>query len=90
MKNIIINVTGDVQGVNFRSQTQKEALELGLTGFVANQSDGSVRIEAEGEEEDLQALLEWCYTGPDDAKVFKADSTFSDELVGYSGFEIRQ
>lgn len=42
---IAFKVEGDVQGVNFRSFTQKQARNSGVTGFVANASDGSVRLE---------------------------------------------
>ena len=51
----IIKVFGKVQGVGFRYYTQRKAVELGITGFVQNRPDGSVYIEAEGEEEDLDA-----------------------------------
>jgi acylphosphatase len=43
-----ITVSGKVQGVWFRKSTQDKARELGLRGFVRNQPDGSVYIEASG------------------------------------------
>ena len=48
-----------------------------------------IHIEAEGEEEDLEAILRWCYAGPDIAKVFKAESETSEEIVGYPDFSIK-
>ncbi len=90
MKIIKIKVFGDVQGVNFRHEAKQEADELGLKGFVMNQPDGSIYIEAEGEEEDLELILRWCYTGPDIAKVFKAESEISEETVGYLDFSIKE
>lgn len=89
MKTIKIKVFGDVQGVNFRHEAKQEADELGLMGFVSNLPDGSVYIEAEGEEEDLERILRWCSTGPDIAKVFKVKSEVSEEIVGYPDFSIR-
>ena len=64
---IIIN--GQVQGVFFRYKTQQEAQKLGLTGWVRNNGDGSVEILAEGTEDKLEELINWCKAGPRSAKV---------------------
>ena len=84
-----INVKGKVQGVFYRASTQAKAKELGLNGWVANKEDGSVLIEAEGEEQKLDKLLEWCRQGPGAAIVNEVD--FEEiEPTALSGFEIRQ
>lgn len=59
-----IRVTGRVQGVGFRWSTVREAARQDITGMVKNCSDGSVYIEAEGEKEKLDNLVEWCRKGP--------------------------
>jgi len=59
-----IHVTGRVQGVGFRYSTLREAKRRGITGFVKNQYDGSVYIEAEGSQEELLDFVEWCRNGP--------------------------
>ncbi|OBG99070.1 MULTISPECIES: acylphosphatase [unclassified Mycobacterium] len=41
-------VRGEVQGVGFRWWTRSRALELGLTGYAANQADGRVLVVAQG------------------------------------------
>lgn len=64
-----IIVTGLVQGVFFRAQTKEKADDLGLTGWVRNTDDGSVEIHAEGPEEKLDELEEWCWKGPPKSKV---------------------
>lgn len=69
MKHYTIVVTGKVQGVFFRANTKEQAQKLGLCGWVQNEADGSVRIEAEGEEADLQQLVDWCKRGPRLAQV---------------------
>ena len=51
-----INVTGRVQGVGFRYTTYQLAIEIGLTGTVKNEDDGSVTIEAVGTKEQLEKL----------------------------------
>jgi len=53
MKSLELLVTGDVQGVGYRYAVQKIARSFRIVGFVKNQSDGSVRIIAEGESEEV-------------------------------------
>ncbi|MGK7396194.1 MAG: acylphosphatase [Candidatus Cyclobacteriaceae bacterium M3_2C_046] len=64
-----IKISGKVQGVGFRYSTINKARELNLTGWVKNQPDGSVEIRAEGQQKDLDLLVEWCYHGPGSARV---------------------
>lgn len=84
----IIRVYGKVQGVGFRYYTQKKAMELDITGFVQNRPDGSVYIEAEGEEEKLDAFILWCNEGPGWARVtnVKVQQT---PPFGYNDFVIK-
>jgi acylphosphatase len=69
IKHFNINVFGRVQGVFFRASAQAQAEELGISGFVRNEEDGSVYIEAEAEEEKLKPFIEWCHRGPSRAEV---------------------
>jgi acylphosphatase len=62
-----------VQGVGFRFQAKQQADTLGISGFVRNEDDGSVSIEAEGEEEQMEQFIEWCRRGPRYARVEKVD-----------------
>jgi acylphosphatase len=64
-----IIVTGKVQGVYYRQSAKEKALELGLTGFVKNQPDGSVFIQASGTAGQLNQLVAWCRQGPARAQV---------------------
>lgn len=50
-------VHGHVQGVGFRWWTRSRALELGLTGYAANQADGRVLVVAQGPREQCERLL---------------------------------
>jgi len=83
-----IKVYGEVQGVFFRESARQEALKLGLNGFARNEPDGAVCIEAEGNEENLKKLIDWCRRGPEMAKVTKIEVEYSDELKFYKDFEI--
>ncbi len=72
-KHLNIKVFGRVQGVFFRVSAKEEAEKLGITGFAKNEKDGSVLIEAEGEEKELDQFLAWCKMGPNLAKVDKIE-----------------
>ncbi len=56
MKRYAGRATGRVQGVGFRVFVQKNASELGVTGWVRNMDDGSVTMEAQGDENKLNEL----------------------------------
>jgi acylphosphatase len=62
-------VHGRVQGVGYRYFVVDQASALGLTGWVANEFDGSVRCVAEGPRSDLEQLLEILKEGPISAVV---------------------
>lgn len=83
-----IKIEGKVQGVAFRASTLEMANSLGIDGWVRNEADGSVRIEAEGTEEQLTRLLSWCNEGPDRAEVTLV--TYEPGvIVGFDQFEVR-
>ncbi|MFD2246949.1 acylphosphatase [Pontibacter ruber] len=89
-KRIAIRVHGKVQGVFFRASTQEKAQELGLSGFVQNEDDGTVYLEAEGEEAVLKELEQWVHEGPRHARVDKVEVEEKEELKGFKGFEQRR
>jgi acylphosphatase len=87
IRNFSIRVSGKVQGVFFRASTQEKAKELAIHGTVKNEPDGSVFIEAEGDEENLKLFMEWCRHGPRLARVDKCE--IKEGLVkGMTGFEV--
>ena len=51
-------LSGRVQGVGFRWRASQIGEMLGLTGWVRNLEDGSIEMEAEGPEEDIDRLLQ--------------------------------
>jgi DNA ligase D-like protein (predicted 3'-phosphoesterase) len=66
-------VGGAVQGVGFRDATVRRARDLGLTGWVRNDDDGSVRVHAEGEPAALTELEDFLRDGPSHARVERVD-----------------
>ena len=85
-KCIQITVTGKVQGVFYRKFAIAKALESGITGFVKNQTDGSVYIEACAADDVLSLFVDWCYTGSPDAEVANVEVTVMDMNSGFSSF----
>lgn len=63
------HVSGRVQGVFYRASTRQRALELGLTGYARNLSDGRVEVLAVGDAAAVQTLLDWLSIGPPAARV---------------------
>ena len=64
-----LSIYGRVQGVWFRDSARRRAEELGLSGHVRNDPDGSVFLHAEGEPTELDRLIEWCHEGSPLAEV---------------------
>lgn len=82
-------VKGKVQGVFFRATTKSLAEDLFLKGFVKNQNDGSVYIEAEGEENSLLEFAEWLSEGPPFSSVEKVIKYEGGDVKGFKSFDIR-
>ncbi|MBS1594517.1 MAG: acylphosphatase [Bacteroidetes bacterium] len=89
MTNLRVTVSGKVQGVFFRANVKKVADVLGVYGWVRNERNGSVSLEAEGPEEMVFKLVDYCHHGPDTAVVEKVSIT-GGVIVGYDSFEIRE
>ncbi|MCL2309664.1 MAG: acylphosphatase [Proteobacteria bacterium] len=62
-------IAGRVQGVSFRGGFVAEAHKRRLAGWVRNNQDGTVEALIQGEEEEVEALIQWCRRGPPAADV---------------------
>jgi acylphosphatase len=82
-------VSGQVQGVGFRYAAMAQARRLGLTGWVANRSDGSVEGVAAGDDDALGRFREWLQRGPPAARV-RGVEWHTSEAPLEAGFEIRR
>jgi len=82
-------ISGRVQGVLFRSETQDEARRQNVTGWVRNLPDGRVEAVFEGEKDKVDALIEFCRRGPPGAKVAKMEVTWGDYIGEFKNFSIR-
>jgi acylphosphatase len=80
-------VSGRVQGVFFRASCVDEAHRRGLGGWVRNLPDGGVEAVFEGEEPQVQAMIDWCGHGPPGARVH-AVATEAQEPLGTTSFGV--
>jgi acylphosphatase len=82
-------VRGEVQGVGFRWSVQRQAGELGLTGYAENLPDGSVQVEAEGDPDRLDQLEAYLRQGPRWAEVESLDVQRAPATGEFRGFSAR-
>lgn len=83
-------VYGRVQGVFFRHFVRDVAKTLGLKGYARNLPSGdAVEIQAEGEKQQLEKLVEQLKIGPPGAQVKKVETNWSDYSGQFNNFHIR-
>jgi acylphosphatase len=82
-------VRGAVQEVGFRWWTRSRALEIGLSGYTSNLSDGRVQVVAEGSREDCERLLRLLRESDTPGRVQGVTDLWGDVRGGYGGFAIR-
>lgn len=83
-------ITGRVQGVGFRNFTRMRARQLGVAGWVRNEQDGSVRLEAEGPRGALEELLDAVKEGPRMARVDDVAADWDDATGEFDVFQVRR
>src|SRR6476469_2767420 len=83
-------VLGRVQRVGFRAFVQDAAHRLGLSGYVRNNEDDTVYVEATGRKDDLEKLLMILWRGPTSARVLQVVHEWQTAAAGTEGrFEVR-
>jgi len=88
MKAIDVIVSGRVQMVGFRAFTRRNAVMLGVRGYVENLDDGRVHAVFEGEDYQVEKLLELVRQGPRMSQVREV-KVWTVERAGYKGFDVR-
>ena len=89
MKQIKIKVSGKVQGVFFRRYTCQEAVKLGLSGYVKNLVNGDVEIVAQGDDSQLDQLIEWAKIGSPSSVVKNLKVEIMSHYKKFPDFVIR-
>ena len=87
-RSVWLRIAGRVQGVGYRAWALRQASALGLRGWVRNRADGSVELQAAGDDHAIAALIEACRTGPRHAEV-SAVTVVVAEDDGSAGFSAR-
>ncbi len=82
-------ITGRVQGVFFRMETQRAAQRIsGINGWVRNKRDGSVEAVFEGDKTQVDKILEWCHGGSPNSDVKNVDVQWETYMGEFANFEI--
>lgn len=89
MVRVYLKIHGLVQGIFFRANTQKEALKLGLSGWVRNTADGGVEVLAQGKKKDIDTFINWCHKGPTHARVDLVDIEWKQTKNDLLNFDIK-
>lgn len=84
----IVRIVGEVQGVGFRNFAVRKARPLGLSGYVQNLRDGSVRAEIEGERTQIEKFLD-TLKAESPGQIENMEVIWSDYLDEFTGFGIQ-
>ncbi len=88
LKSISVLFSGRVQKVGFRYFVLRQAVELGVNGFVKNLPEGTVYMEAESTEKNLEILVRRCEIDPPQSNVTSIEKR-SIPLQNFTNFTIR-
>ncbi len=88
-KRVRVLISGEVQGVAFRANCEREANRQRVSGWVRNRWDGSVEAQFEGPAEAVDRMIQWCHRGPPSAEVADVQVTDAPPGLPASGFHIR-
>ena len=83
-----IVISGKVQGVFFRAETQKAARRYGVSGWVRNRPDGTVEALMEGLRKDVEALTAWCHEGSPMSRVDRVDVKWKEYTGKFDRFDV--
>jgi acylphosphatase len=81
-------ISGRVQGVYFRQNTKQVATRHKVAGWVRNLSDGRVEAIFEGDEIDVNEVIEWCHIGPPRGKVEDVNVKFYKYTGEFTEFNV--
>ena len=79
---------GRVQGVFFRANTERKAIEIGINGWIRNVDDGTVEAVFEGAKDKIKEIISWCKKHQPHARVVNVNITWEEYLNEYDRFEI--
>lgn len=83
-----VHIYGTVQGVYYRQNTKQVADRHGVKGWVRNLSDGRVEAVFEGDDLNVNEVIEWCHVGPPKASVKDVSVRYEKYTGEFAGFEV--
>jgi acylphosphatase len=89
IKQYHLMISGRVQGVSYRVSAYEKGLQLGLTGWVRNRADGRVEMLIQGQQDELQQMIEWADQGPRFAEVTNLELIEQAISEQFNDFQIR-
>jgi acylphosphatase len=89
LETVRLVITGRVQGVGYRAWFEEEALELELSGWVRNRTDGSVEALVHGDKRKIEDLVKACHHGPRLSRVDKV-TVEPAQWDGKTGFRVEK
>ncbi len=81
-------VHGFVQGVGFRQSVKKEAIKLGLTGWVKNLPDGRVEAQFFGPKDKIEEAVNFCRKGPFLSEVRHVEIEWDKGIGQFLSFDV--
>ena len=88
IRTVHLRIEGRVQGVGYRAFVERQALRLGLSGWVRNRHDGSVEAVLQGIPGTVEAMIVLCRSGPAAARVDRVE-VVGEGVGAFDGFEVR-
>jgi acylphosphatase len=82
-------ISGDVQGVFFRSHIRSHAVLREIRGWAKNLIDGRLEAVFEGKKENVDEILRFCSEGPVGAKVDNTEVKWEKPTSGFRDFQVR-
>lgn len=90
MKQAHVLISGFVQGVGFRQFVKREAIKLGLTGWVGNTKDNKVEAVFQGSEDKIREVIKLCKKGPFLAEVEDIKIEWEETKQEYESFKVQR
>ena len=87
IRTVHLRIEGRVQGVGYRAFVERQAIGLGLSGWVRNRHDGSVEAVLQGTSETVDAMIDLCRTGPAASRVDRVE-VVGEGVGAFDGFKV--
>jgi len=83
-----IFITGKVQGVFFRQAMKVISIKKSVYGSVRNLNDGRVEAILEGDNDNVNTVIEWCHNGPANSRVESVEVENEEYTGSFSNFDV--